>query len=205
MAHTFCKGKARNTHRYYRCINAIKNGRDACSAGLLPATEIERVVVDEVRGLAQDETMLKQVLADAEAAVEADLSAVRRERDELRQSIAHGHKELQRLVATGKATANVTGHIADLHSRLAADEQRLPELDSRIAALEKQIVTPDEARAVFADFDGLWQSLIPREQARLLKLLISTVEYDGDASTVSVTFRPTSIRALIDRKLENAA
>jgi site-specific DNA recombinase len=58
---------------------------------------------------------------------------------------------------------------------------------------------------VFADFDGLWQSLIPREQARLLKLLISTVEYDGDASTVSVTFRPTSIRVLIDRKLENAA
>jgi len=205
MAHTFCKGKARNAHRYYRCINAIKNGRDACSAGLLPATEIERVVVDEVRGLAQDEAMLKQVLADAEAAVGAELAAVRRERDDLRQTIARGHKELQRLVATGKATADVTGHIADLHTRLAADEHRLPDLDARIGEMEKQIVTPEEARAVFADFDSLWQSLIPREQARLLKLLISTVEYDGDASTVSVTFRPTSIRALIDRKLENAA
>jgi hypothetical protein len=47
--------------------------------------------------------------------------------------------------------------------------------------------------------------LTPQEQARLLKLLLSKVEYDGDAGTVSVTFRPSSIRSLINRKLENAA
>ena len=205
MAHTFCQGKAKNAHRYYRCIHSIKNGRDACSAGLLPAAEIERVVVDEVRGLASDEALLNQVLADADAVVGGELAAARRERDDARREIARGHKELQQLVGSGKATADVTGRIADLHSRLAVDEQRLPELDARIAAAEKQIVTPDEARAVFSDFDGLWRSLIPREQARLLKLLISTVEYDGGASTVSVTFRPTSIRALIDRRMENAA
>ena len=67
------------------------------------------------------------------------------------------------------------------------------------------MVTQAEARAVFADFDGLWKALVPREQSRLLKLLISTVEYDGDAGTVSVTFRATSIRPLINRKMEEAA
>jgi len=205
MAHTFCQGKARNAHRYYRCIHSMKNGRDSCSAGLLPATEIERVVVDEVRGLARDEALLNQVLADADAALGGELADARRERDDVLREIARGHKELQQLVASGIATADVTRRIADLHSCLAAHEQRLPGLDTQIAASEKQIVTPEEARAVFADFDGLWQRLIPREQARLLKLLISTVEYDGNASTVSVTFRPTSIRALIDRKQENAA
>ena len=35
--------------------------------------------------------------------------------------------------------------------------------------------------------------------------MISTVEYDGEAGTVSVTFLPTSIRSLINRKLEDAA
>jgi len=205
MAHTFCGGKGRTFHRYYRCIHSIKNGSEVCSASNLPAAEIERVVVDEVRGLAKDEALLNQVLADADAAIGGELAAARRERDDVRREIARGHKELQQLVATGKVTVDATGRIADLHARLAVGEQRLPELDGRIKGLEKQIVTPDEAHAVFADFDGLWQSLIPREQARLLKLLISTVEYDGDASTVSVTFRPTSIRALIDRKMEKAA
>src|SRR5690606_41624606 len=60
------------------------------------------------------------------------------ERDDLRQIIARGHKELQRLVATGKATADVTGHIADLHTRLAADEHRLPDLDARLTEMEKR-------------------------------------------------------------------
>ena len=53
-------------------------------------------------------------------------------------------------------------------------------------------------------FDGLWEFLIPRERARVLNLLLSAVEYDGEAGTVSVTFRPTSIGALM-RCTEEAA
>src|SRR5690606_41449874 len=59
-----------------------------------------------------------------------------------------------------------------------------------------------DAQAAFADFDHLWKNLSPREQARLLKLLISSVDYDGQAGTISVTFRPTSIRSLINRRLD---
>jgi len=205
MAHTFCQGKTQNAYRYYRCIHSIKNGREACSIGMLPAATIEQVVVEEVRGLAKDETLLNQVLADADAAIGGELAVVRRERDDVRREITRDHKELQQLVVGGATAAEITRRMADLQFRLATNEQRLPGLDAQIMALEKQIVTADEARAVFADFDGLWKSLTPREQARLLKLLISTVEYDGGMSTVSVTFRPTSIRTLIDRRLENAA
>jgi len=205
MTHTFCGKNKRNFYRYYRCTNAIKNGHDVCSAGSLPAGEIERVVVEEVRGLVNDEALLAQVLSDAHTAIDAELAVVRRERDDLSRERKRHHEELQQLAASGKTTTEVSARIADLHERLSTADQRLPELESRIADLESQTVTQAEARAAFADFDGLWNSLIPREQARLLKLLISTVEYDGEAGTVSVTFRPTSIRSLIDRKMEDAA
>jgi len=205
MAHTFTSGRGRTFYRYYRCTHAIKNGSDDCPAGTIPAAEMERVVIDEVRGLAKDEVLLARVMSDAHTAIEGELATARHDRDDIRKELARHHKELKQLVTSGKTTTDVTGRIADLHTRLSAADQRLPELDARIAALEGQVVTQAEARAVFADFDGLWQSLIPREQARLLKLLISTVEYDGDAGTVSVAFRPTSIRALINRKMEEAA
>ena len=205
MTHTFCGKNKRNFYRYYRCTNAIKNGHDICPSGTLPAGEIERVVVDEVRGLANDEALLAQVLSDAHSAIDAELAVVRRERDDLTQERKRHHKELQQLATSGKTTSDVTARIADLHERLSAADQHLPDLESRISDLEDQTVTQTEARAVFADFDSLWETLIPREQARLLKLLISTVEYDGDAGTVSVTFRPTSIRSLIDRNMEEAA
>ncbi len=205
MSHTFCGKNKRNFYRYYRCTNAIKNGHDACAVGTLPAGEIERVVINEVRGLTTDEALLTQVLSDANTTIDAELAAVRRERDDLRREQKRHHEELQSLVTGGQATTEVTARIADLHARLSAADQRLPHLESRIAELGRQTVTLAEARAVFADFDNLWESLIPREQARLLELLISTVEYDGDAGTVSVTFRPTSIRSLINRDLEGAA
>lgn len=204
MTHTFCGKNNRHFYRYYRCTHAIKNGQDVCSAGSLPASEIERVVIDEVRGLAKDEALLAKVLSDAHAAIEGELAAARRDRDDLHHERNRQYKELQKLIKSGKTTTDVTGRITDLHTRLAAADQRLPEIETRIAGLEGQIVTETEAHAVFADFDSLWQNLIPREQARLLKLLISTVEYNGDAGTVSVNFRPTNIRSLINRKIEEA-
>jgi len=205
MTHTFTGKNKRNFYRYYRCTNAIKNGHDLCPAGTLPASEIERVVIDEVRGLAKDEALLAQVLSDAHTAIDAELAVVRRDRDDLHQQRKRHHEELQQLVTSGKITTDVTARIAELHERLLETDRRLPDLESQITELECQTVTQAEARAVFADFDGLWESLIPREQARLLKLLISTAEYDGEAGTISVTFRPTSIRSLINRELEGAA
>ncbi|HNO77600.1 MAG TPA: recombinase family protein [Phycisphaerae bacterium] len=205
MSHTFCGKNNRNFYRYYRCTNAMKKGHRVCPTGTLPAGEIERVVVDEVRGLATDDTLLAQVLSDARAAIGSEMAVVQRDRDDLRQERNRHHEELRRLATSGKTTTDVTARIADLHERLSDADQRLPVLESQIAELECQNVTLPDARAALADFDRLWECLIPREQARLLNLLISTAEYDGNAGTLAVTFRPTSIRSLINRKLEDAA
>ncbi len=205
MTHTFSGKHKKNFYRYYRCTRAIKSGRGSCSVGTLPASEIERVVVDEVRGLATDKALLTQVLADAHTVIDAELAGLRRDRDDLRNEAKRHHMELRKLIAEGKTLPDVTNRIADLHQLTAEADRRLPELEAAIADLESEAVTQAEAQAVFADFDNLWEGLIPREQARLLKLLLSSVDYDGAAGTVSVTFRPTSIRSLINRKLEEAA
>ena len=205
MTHTFNQGNGRNFYRYYRCIHAIKHGSEACTCGSLPAGEIERLVIEEVRGLARDQSLWARVLSQAHAMLEGEKVAILRERQELHQQCQRQQRELQQLTNGSKSAPDGTSRRADLHARLMAAQSRLPKLDARIASLESQTVTPQQARAVMADFEGLWTSLIPREQARLLKLLISTVEYDGAAGTMAVTFRPTSIRALINRKMQEAA
>ena len=205
MAHTFNGKSSKHRHRYYRCVNAIKNGRDACSCGTLPAMEIERVVADEVRALGRDEALLAQVLADAQAAIQAEHVALCRDRDDLAAERKRTHRELRKLAATGTTTAETTSRMADLQERLLDADRRLPELEKRLAKLESETVSHAEAQAALAEFDGVWTRLTPQEQARLLKLILSKVEYDGDAGTVSVTFHPSSIRSLINRKLENAA
>lgn len=57
-------------------------------------------------------------------------------------------------------------------------------------------VSKAEVDDAVVTFDGLWSCLSPREQARLVKLLIHRVEYDGAGGEVAITFWPSSIGAL---------
>ena len=45
-------------------------------------------------------------------------------------------------------------------------------------------------------FEPVWTALTPREQARVLHLLVERVDYDGRDGTLAVTFRPTGIKSL---------
>jgi site-specific DNA recombinase len=205
MCHTFSGSSKKAFHRYYRCSRAIKSGRQACTVGTLPAAEIERVVVDEVRRLGTDKALLAEVLKDAHVAIDAELAELRREHDELVREAKRHHTELRQLIEAGNTSTESMNRIADLNQQTAEADRRLPELEQAIAELEAESVSQAEAQKVFGDFDGLWDSLIPREQARLLKLMLTVVEYDGDAGTVAVTFRTTSIRTLITQRIEEAA
>jgi len=205
MTHTFAGGRKSRSYRYYRCVKAIKSGSSVCSSGTLPAGEIERVVVDEVRALATDRALITRVLTEAQAAIAAELEALADERTGLRNAIQKHHAALRELTTSGVASAASAAQIAHHHERTADAERRLPQIDARLADLSRETITRPEAEAAFADFDALWTNLIPREQARLLRLLISTVEYDAQSGTVAVTFRATSIRALITHRLEDAA
>ncbi len=205
MAHTFCGGKKKHFYRYYRCIRAIKCGAGECPTGTLPAQEIERVVVDEVRALSTDRELLGQVLAEAQAVIAAERDALTTERDDLSREAARSHHRLRQLAKKAASDNGVGAQLAELHETIARGERRLPELDERLTELERDTVSHEEAEAAFADFDSVWANLIPREQARLLALLISCVEYDGEAGTVAVTFRPNGIHSLVTHQLEEAA
>ncbi|MCA9292176.1 MAG: recombinase zinc beta ribbon domain-containing protein [Phycisphaerales bacterium] len=195
----------RTYRRYYRCIEAIKSGAAHCPSKTLPALEIERVVVEEVRRLAEDRERLTRVLADAERLVAGELGELRKERSGLARDLERHHAELGRLAQSGITSADVALRIADLNERIAQGEARTQELNARSVELERQVIEPDEAAEVFAGFDAVWSNLIPREQARLLKLLIEVVHYDAANSSVAVTFRPSSIRAFMERVKTEAA
>ena len=51
-------------------------------------------------------------------------------------------------------------------------------------------------------FGTFWDAQAPREQARVVHLLVERVDYDGAAKRVSITFHPSGIRALADEIAE---
>ena len=202
MVHTFTTKRGR-LYRYYTCVRAIKSGRAACPSQSLPAAEIEKVVLDQIRCIGRDASLLADMLKEAKASIETDVAELHKERMGLRHELARHQAEVRKLVA--KICIGNTTHLADLHERSRRAEQRLLEIGEKVSALEKEQISESDVRAAFADFDNVWGMLSPIEQVRLLALLIARVEYDAAAGTVSVTFHPTGIKALQQQVLEEAA
>ena len=77
-------------------------------------------------------------------------------------------------------------------------ERRATDVREELIALGRQLVDEKDAVRALALFEPVWDALSPREQVRVVQLLVERVDYDGAKGTVSITFHPTGIRSLAE-------
>jgi site-specific DNA recombinase len=200
MVHSFAS-KGDKRYRYYTCTRAIKSGRNACKSRSLPAAEIEQVVVDQIRGMADDPALRAEVLRQAQEQFESDLGELVTEQRGLERELGWRHAEIRKLCADGPPSGPAAVCLAELHDRVAQAETRLRELDQRIAEHQRDQLGREDVDAAFADFDNVWKALSPRERVQVMALLIARVEFDATDSTVAVSFHLTSIKSLAKNML----
>jgi len=131
MTHSFV-AKKNKRYRYYTCTHAIKVGYKTCPSGSLPAAEIERVVVEQVRCIGQDEEVLQDVLRQSRGQADDEQAALRAEQADLENELARHHREIRRLAVKGPASSTTTAKIADLHDKVAQAERRATELRDKL-------------------------------------------------------------------------
>jgi len=195
MTHTF-SSRGNKRYRYYTCTNAIKRGWANCPTKSLPAGEIERAVVDQIRCIGGDPELLRETLAEAQQHVRSRLERLAVERAGVERGLARAHAEIRRLAGAGGPAAAVADRIADLNDQARKSDRRLAEIAAEASELERELVGEADVTAAFTDFENAWQALSPREQTRLVALLVARVEFDAADSTIEITFHPTGIKAL---------
>ena len=203
MSHTY-SAKGNRRYRYYVCTRAQKRGWHECPAPSLPAGEIERLVVDEIKVVGRDPALIAEALVQARQQAEDRIEKLRAERSAQRNALRKGHAELAQLATSHPGNPQ----LADVHDQIRDAERRLTEVEDELAALEDQVVDEAEVAAALADFDAVWDCLAPREQTRVLELLVEQVSYDAEAGSVSITFRPTGLKSLasgLARRIEEPA
>lgn len=198
MSHSYCcKGKRQ--YRYYVCYTAQKRGWNACPSKSVPAEEIERFVVDQIRAIGNDPTIMAMTLEQARARELESLASIEKESMVVDRDVRRLGLELTKKAADAASDRHALDHLADLHERLNKAEERQRLLREQHAIIESKMVTKGEVDSALAAFDPLWQSLNPREQARVLNLLVQRVEYDGAAGKITITFHPNGLRSLGQR------
>jgi|GEM_PF-444712 len=190
--HTTRNGTKR--YRYYVCSAAQKRGWHTCPTKSIPAQEIERFVIDQIRAIGRDQELLAETIRQAGQRSRQRMIELEGEKKMIERQLVQDVELLRGLVTDrGEQAAHC---LADLQDRIRANEQRATQVREELLALESELTDEHKAAQALAAFDPVWESLPPREQARLIRLLVEQVSYDGRTGTVSVTLQPTGIKAL---------
>jgi site-specific DNA recombinase len=204
MAHTFT-GRGTKRYRYYVCLNAIKSGRKSCPTRSLQAAEIESALVDQISCIARDQGLRGKVLRQAGAATEAELAELQTQLSQLQRQLSRDHAEISLIAVSANPSAATASRLSDLHPRVAKTEIDLGSTNSRIEQVGKKRFNEADITAAFANFDNVWGTLTSREQAKLVKLLVSRVEFESNKGSIEIAFHPSAIRELTTKNLKDAA
>jgi site-specific DNA recombinase len=195
MMHTFTSSGPRR-YRYYVCLKAQKRGWHTCKTKSVPAGEMEKFVVEQIKAVGRDPAVLAGTLKQVQAQAKKELADLQSQERTLQ-------RELAKLVA-----ARAKGSVVVDAVRQRELEQQLTKVREDILAAEQTAVSEGDVEAALGKFDPVWDTLSPREQARIIRLLVERVDYDGSpgphGGTIAVTFRPNGIKTLA-QELEEAA
>jgi site-specific DNA recombinase len=192
-------------YRYYLCNHAGKNGWDTCPSKSIPAAEIEKFVLGHLRELVNNPAVIAETVAQVQAQRRDQLDTLNSERRGLERDLAHWNRELHDVVlAPNGGGPHATARLADLQDRIRTTERRLTDVHAEVTALDRTDIDAATITAALTKFDPVWEVLTPREQTRLVELLVSRVDYDGASGKVAITFRadavPLLAKELTDRE-----
>ncbi len=192
MGHTFTTKAGGKGYRYYSCSVAQTKGWHACSSKSVPAEEIERFVVERLKGLGRDRELVARVLACTR---QADAQRVQ----DLESSVRAMEKECAWLASeSARCTAPESSErVAELAGRDRDVQGRLREARLALDSARSRMATHDEVAGALTRFEPVWESLSPRERAEVIGLLVQRVEFDGSKGEVRMTFHADTPEAAI--------
>jgi len=196
MVHTQTVKNGTRRYRYYVCTNAQKRGWHTCPSKSIPAQEIEAFVVAQIRCIGKDTSLLAETLEETRAQATERIRDLEAEKKGLERDLARHIAEVRKLARRLGTNGTATDRMADLQDRIRAAEQRSTQVREELIGLGRQLVDEREVTRLLAVFDPVWETLAPREQVRVIRLLVQRVDYDGEKGTVSVTFHPAGIKML---------
>ena len=205
MAHTHTLKNGNKRYRYYVCMNAQKRGWHDCPSKSIPAPEIERFVLEQIRTMCKDSNLVAETIRQTRKQTDKRIRELETERAALEKDLLRHSDDMRKLAGQVSRNATAVDRMADVQERIRVVERRATEVREELIALERQLVDEKEAGKALVLFDPVWDSLSPREQVRVMQLLVERVNYDGSKGTVSITFHPTGIRSLTDKMAQQKA
>jgi site-specific DNA recombinase len=195
MIHTYVQKKNR-AYRYYVCVKAHQRGWAQCETRCVSAPALESAVLEQIRGITGNPTVLGKVLHQIEDHRQQDASAATKEKTDIEGELKRIAQEMGGVVSMAGKAEFTTNRLVVLQDRVTHLNDRLTELRQQLVAINAEHTDPRDIEAALHEFDPLWGQLSTWEQERFIRTLVEQVRYDGKTGTVTLGFRSQGIKDL---------
>ena len=153
MSHTYaCKGNRR--YRYYICGMAQQRGWSECPSPSVPACEIERFVVEQIKGIGRAPAVIAETVRQVRQQTEGDIECLHNQRVELHQQLRDDNARLHIASAVANDVERVS-NLAETQERIRSVERRSTEIDNELISLNGKLVVDEQVSTALDCFDQL--------------------------------------------------
>lgn len=200
MVHTYTQKSGNKLYRYYVCVNAHQRGWNTCETRSVSAPDLERAVIDQIRGIGQNQTVFAEVLKQLGEQRRAGSGKLETEKAAIERDIRKLGEEISGMagLAThkGNGARAAIDRLADLHDKVASLDGRLAQVRYELAELEGQRFDIADLELALQRFDPVWEQMNSHEQERFVRALVEQVRYDGKTGNVTVSFKSAGLKHL---------
>lgn len=188
MTHLYTTKNNVTRYRYYVCNTAQKRGWSACPGPSVAAAALEGFVVEQVRKIGKNAGAFRLVLHAAQEQIMAAIDDLKTQRTAAEAQVRAINAQIRDLAPQITSAGDTAQQMVTLQEQLRDAEQEVSRVGASMMNLERRLVSDERIGEVIEKFDPLWESLTPTEQASVINLIVSRVDYDGPNQTVSVVF-----------------
>jgi len=192
--------KGGKRYRYYFCSSALRQGQE-CPSRSVPAGPLERIVVEQISKLGQDPKRFTAILEEASKQRRTRLLELEAEGRGVEQELGRAQAVLQNLLqetGPGDPKQPPASELGVLWEDIGHLERRFAETKKATLAFQRTLEMEQTARALSA-LEQEIGSLPTIEQARLIRLMVQRVEYDGGKNKITIIVKPAGLATVFEK------
>ena len=151
--------------------------------------------MEQISKVGQDSERLKKILAEASKQRHVRLTAVESDRRRLERELKTMTESLAIASDEGKQSGFET-----IQENLGHMERRLAETQVQAQALQQTALGLEEAAQALMALEQGFEELSGIEQARLIRLMVQRVDYDGGQGKLALTLDPAGLVAVLEEQ-----
>ena len=201
MTPNFAHSKGKK-YFYYKCVKVLKMDKTACSTSSAPARELENVVIDRIRHIAENEKIVQGMIEKAKVLADNEIPKLKEEHSKLLGEAGKIDEQANNLVNVISMQDNqeknkyLLRKLNDLTKRSEQVREQIRILEFDIDKVRTQEIDKEAVLKIFKDFKATFDSQPAEERKELIRLLVKDVLLDAKKKEIKLNFYSMPIDTL---------